>query len=253
MKRNYAIVFIYIFLISTLSVWGQTVAQRGEEILRRVDLQSNFEDRDFSAVYTIVAERPGEEQSVTQARLFRRDRNNQFVILILQPQVQRGQGYLQIDDTIWFYDPESRRFERSSLRDNIQNSDAQNNDLTQSSYNEDYRVLSITDGRLGAFDVYVMELEAKRPDVAYDRIKLWVRKDVNLVLKEENYSVNGRLLRTILLPRYVNFGDRFLPTQVLIVDEVNVGQRTQLTVANPSVDPIPDVVFTRQYLERVSN
>jgi hypothetical protein len=247
---------LYLFLagfIATAPIISQTLAEPGAQILARIDQLSNFDDRDFSAVYTIVADRPGEDQSVTQARLFRRDRTNQFVILILQPQVQRGQGYLQIDDTIWFYDPESRRFERSSLRDTIQNSDAQNNDLTQSSYSEDYRVTSITEGTLGAFQVYIMDLEAKRSDVTYARTRLWVRRDVNLVLKEENYSVNNRLLRTILIPRYVSFGDRFLPTQILIVDEVNVGQRTQLTVANPSVDPIPDVVFTRQYLERVSN
>ncbi|NCN05425.1 MAG: outer membrane lipoprotein-sorting protein [Spirochaetales bacterium] len=250
--RNLLLVFLLGFGV-IFPLVSQTSTDRGQAILTEVDRLSNFEDRDFSAVYTIVSDRPGEDQSVTQARLFRRDRNDQFVILILQPQVQRGQGYLQIDDTVWFYDPESRRFERSSLRDDIQNSDAQNNDLNRSSYTDDYTVESMTEGQLGAFPVYLMDLAANRSDVSYDRVKLWVRKDINLVLKEENYSVNGRLLRTILLPRYVAFGDRYLPTQVLIVDEVNTGQRTQLTVANPSIDAIPDVVFTRQYLERVSN
>ncbi|MCK4514490.1 MAG: outer membrane lipoprotein-sorting protein, partial [Spirochaetaceae bacterium] len=68
-----------------------------DAILRDIDDLANFSDSDFSAVYTIISERPGEEREVTQARLFRRDLNNQFLILILQPEVQRGQGYLQVD------------------------------------------------------------------------------------------------------------------------------------------------------------
>jgi hypothetical protein len=94
-------------------------------MLEEIDALTSFGDGDFSAVYTIIAERPGEEREVTQARLFRRDRSNQFLILILQPEVQRGQGYLQIDDNVWFYDPDSRRFERTTIRENIQGSDAQ--------------------------------------------------------------------------------------------------------------------------------
>ena len=256
--RTRPVVFLLLFggFFASLQLPAQSQsadADRGRAILETIDRLNNFDDRDFSAVYTIVSEKPGEETEVSQARLFRRDRNDQFVILILQPQVQRGQGYLQIDDTVWFYDPESRKFERSSLRENIQNSDAQNNDLNRSSYADDYAVASIAEGQLGAFPVYILELHAQRPDVSYDRLKLWVRRDLSLPLKEEAYSVNGRLLRTTLLPRYVSFGDRYLPTQILIVDEVNTGQRTQLTVTEPSDQAIPDMVFSRQYLERVGN
>jgi outer membrane lipoprotein-sorting protein len=224
-----------------------------DQILREVDELANFEDTDFSAIYTIISEKPGEEREVTQARLFRRDTEDQFVLLILQPEIQRGQGYLQVDENVWFYDPESRKFERSTLRDNIQNSDAQNSDLNRSSLSENYRVVDWSEGTLGSFETYIVDLEARTTDVSYDRVRVWIRTDVSILLKEENYSVNGRLMRTALYPRYTRVGEKLLPSQVLVVDNLNEGERSQLTMRDPSVEQIPDYVFSKAYLERVNN
>ena len=222
-------------------------------MLEEIDERTTFGGGDFSAVYTIISESPGEEREVTQARLFRRDANDQFLILILQPEVQRGQGYLQVDENVWFYDPESRKFERTTIRENIQGSDAQNADLDQNSFSDDYEVTNWEEGTLGSFDVWILDLEARTSDVAYDRVKLWVRKDEQIVLKQEDYSVSGRLMRTSLFPRYERVGEKLLPKQVLIVDELNEGERTQLTMSDATTRQIPDSVFSKAYLERVNN
>ncbi len=232
---------------------GFAVSADFQAMLTEIDELTTFADGDFSAVYTIIAERPGQEREVTQARLFRRDINDQFLILILQPEVQRGQGYLQIDENVWFYDPDSRRFERTTIRESIQGSDAQNADLNRNSFGTDYRVTGSREGRLGSFDVWILDLAATSSSVAYDRVRLWVRKDMPLILKQEDYSVSGRLMRTSLFPRYERIGEKLLPSQVLIVDELNEGRRTQLTMSEATTRPIPDSVFTRAYLERVSN
>ena len=242
-------------LLLALFAAGAAVAVEPDfdEILREIDELANFSETDFSAVYTIISERPGEEREVTQARLFRRDLNDQFLILILQPEVQRGQGYLQVDENVWFYDPESRKFERTTIRENIQNSDAQNADLDQSTFSTDYDVVAWEESRLGNFDVYIVDLEAKTSDVAYDKVRLWIRTDESIVLKEEDYSVNGRLMRTVLYPRYERVGGKIIPKQVLIVDELNEGERTQLTMSDATTRTIPDSVFSKAYLERVNN
>ncbi len=224
-----------------------------DAILAEIDELTTFGDGDFSAVYTIISEVPGEEREVTQARLFRRDANDQFLILILQPEVQRGQGYLQVDDNVWFYDPESRKFERTTIRENIQGSDAQNADLDQNSFSEDYDVVAWEEGRLGNFDVWILDLEATSSDVAYETVKLWVRRDVTIILKQEDYSVSGRLMRTSLYPRYERVGEKLLPKQVLIIDALNEGERTQLTMSEATTQSIPDSVFSKAYLERVNN
>jgi len=224
-----------------------------QKILTDIDNLGNFESGDFSCVYTIVSEKPGEEKSVTQARIFRRDETDQFVLLILQPQIQRGQGYLKADENVWFYDPESRKFEKSTLRENVQDSDAQNSDFNRNSLAEDYEVLNWEENTLGRFPVYILDLKAKHDDVSYDRIKIWVRQDLSIVLKEENYSVSDRLMRTALYPKYTVLGDKYLPSSALIVDELNEGERTQFSMKEATTSTIPDYVFTKAYLERVNN
>lgn len=245
--------FIAVLMVCAIAIAATAQTPDFDQMLVEIDDLATFGDGDFSAVYTIISERPGEEREVTQARLFRRDINDQFLILILQPEVQRGQGYLQVDENVWFYDPESRKFERTTIRDNIQGSDAQNADLDQSSFSNDYVVTNWDDGQLGSFDVWVLDLEATNTDVAYDRVRLWVRKDETIVLKQEDYSVNGRLMRTSVYPRYERVGEKLLPKQVLIVDELNDGERTQLTMSDATISEIPDTVFSKAYLERVSN
>lgn len=242
-----------VLLVATIGIVAAVENPDFDRILSDIDDLANFGDADFSAVYTIISERPGEEREVTQARLFRRDLNDQFLILILQPEVQRGQGYLQVDENVWFYDPESRKFERTTIRENIQNSDAQNADLDQSSFGADYDVDTWEEGTLGSFSVYLVDLTAKTSDVAYDRVRLWIRTDESIVLKEEDFSVNGRLMRTVLYPRYERVGSKVIPKQVLIIDELNEGERTQLTMSEATTSTIPDSVFSKAYLERVNN
>jgi outer membrane lipoprotein-sorting protein len=221
-------------------------------ILKKIDQMGNFEDTDFSGIATIVSEKPGEENNITQARLFRRDKEEKFVILILQPEVQKGQGYLRVDDNVWFYDPDSRKFSHSSLKENIQGSDARNSDFNVSSYSEDYEVKGYKEDRLGSYDVYVLDLVARTNEVSYPKLKLWVRKDNYLVLKIENYSLSDRLMRTSLYPTYVSVGSRYLPSKMLFIDELKKGERTQVTLKDVSVASIPDSVFTKSYLERVN-
>ncbi|MBN2050867.1 MAG: outer membrane lipoprotein-sorting protein [Spirochaetales bacterium] len=222
-------------------------------MLREIDELGSFGEEDFSCVYTIVADKPGEEQEITQARMFRRDRTDQFLILILKPEVQKGQGYLQVDENVWFYDPESRKFSHSSLKENIQNSDAKNADLDETSLAEDYDVIAWEEGTLGSFNVYILTLKALNDEVTYPKLRLWIRKDQAIVLKTEDYSLSDRLMRTSYYPKYIQVGAKLLPSQMLIVDELREGERTQITMRDATTAVLPDVVFTKAYLERVNN
>lgn len=235
-----------------LSVITSLVAQDFTKILKELDTLNNFEKTDFTAVYTIITQKPGEKDSVLQARVFRRDRENLFLILILQPEANKGQGYLKDKDNVWFYDPGSRQFTFSSLKENISNSEAKNSDLTRSTYSDSYTIEKTEEGVLGKIPVWIISLKAKTTDAVYDRLKLYVRKDRTMLLKEEAYSVSGRLMRTTLIPKYVELSGKLIPSQIIIVDELNPGEKSQITLTEQSVAPIPDSVFKKEFLERVN-
>lgn len=220
-------------------------------ILARVDELGDFENSDFSAEITVVSQTPGKDDSTIVARYFRRDSEKKFTIVILKPDIQKGQGYFSAGDDLWFYDPESGKFAYSSLKDSFQDSDAQNSDFSSSTLAEDYRVTEYSEERLGGADVWVATMDAERRTVPVARRKLWIRKDNFLVLKEEHYSATGRLMRTLAYPRYQTVSGRFVPLSILIVNNLKPGERTQITFASPSVSRLPDAVFNKEYLQQV--
>jgi outer membrane lipoprotein-sorting protein len=221
-------------------------------IFENIDSMSTFETNDFSSVMTIVSDDPEDGRKVMKVNQFRRDKDDKFLILILEPATQKGQGYLRIEDNLWFYDPESRRFSHSSLKESFQGTDAHNSDFRQRTFSEDYRVSSWNEGRLGKYDVYILDLEAVHNEVTYPYEKIWVRKDNNLILKMEDYSLNKRHMRTSFFPNYTKVGDKYMPSKMLFIDELTEGRRTQITMTDISLKDLPDSVFTKAYVERVN-
>ena len=241
------------FLVLPGSAFAQNLSNaEAEKILAQLDDLDNFPGKDYTSLFTIVSEKPGEKQSVTQVRVFRRDTKKQFTILIMLPEVNKGQGYLREDDNVWFYDPTSRKFSHSSIKENLQDTEAKNSDFTVSSLVADYGIQKISEGMIGKYPVWLLDLKARTNEVSYERTVLYVRKDKTMTLKQEDYSVNGRLMRTTLYPKYVELEGKLLPSQILIVDEINKGEKSQITMAEQSVEKLPDKIFTKAFLEQVN-
>ena len=168
---------------------------------------SDFGKQDYSAVYDIVSEKPGENPSTTQVKIFRRDDHDQIVILLQKPEKQKGQGYLKIDDNVWFYDPESGNYSHSTMKENINGSQAKNSDFKKYTFADDFDIVKTEEGRLGVFDTWILTLQAKNDEVSYQKIRLTVRKDKPLPLKEEDFSVSDRPCgRSIPSRRYIQVG-----------------------------------------------
>lgn len=244
---------------STFSQRGIT-REEGRDILRRADALVTFPGDDFSAEYTVTELRPGEGTSRTQFVLFRRDRVNSYTILIMEPAQDRGKGYLRIDQNLWLYDPVARRFTVVSASDRFQNTNARNSDFTQSTLADDYRVISQATEQLGVYRTNVYDLEATHDDVTFPRMRIWIDQN-DLVRKFEDYSLSGQHMRTTAIPEYRELEDRFVPVRIVIQDELRGrtidgrfrNERTLIEVQRESLQEVPDMVFTRTFLERAGN
>jgi len=227
-------------------------------LLEKVDTLVNYPDSDFSAEYTIVQDRPGEGQTTTVSAVFRRDSEEKYVIIILKPEISKGQGYLKMEDTLWFYDPESRRFNSTSSKERFQNSNARNSDFTRSTLASDYDVIDGERIKLGRFDCWLLHLEANNNEVSYPVMKIWISDD-GLVRKTEDYSLSGQLLRTTAVPDYHLTGNKYVPVRILFIDNlagavVNgkfIHEKTQITIARPSLKTVPSSVFSKTFLENI--
>jgi hypothetical protein len=79
-----------------------------------------------------------------------------------------------------------------------------------------------------------------------------VTKKDSLLLKSEDYSLSKRLLRISYYPSYVKIGDTYIADSLLFVDALVQGKKTKITLTEVSIDPLPDSVFTKAYIERVN-
>ena len=226
-------------------------------MLKKVDSLVSFTDTDFSAEYRIDQSSAGGGKSSTVAAIFRRDRDKKFLILILEPHNDRGKGYLKIDDNFWLYDPISRAFSFTSTKERFQNSNARNSDFTLSSFATDYAIAGTGREKLGKFDCWVLDLKAVSDTVTFAISKLWISED-NLVRKKEDYSLSGQILRTTAVPSYQQVSGHFVPTTMVILDNLQgrtvngsfVNDRTTITIAKPSLESLPDALFSKAYLEK---
>lgn len=244
---------LFIAVLTCLSTFYGFSQVDYEKIRDDIDNLQSFEGMDLSLVWTMVSQKPGEDKSVQKIQVFRRDSKDQHLYIILKPEVDKGQGYLMSDDNGWMYDPTSRKFSHFSLKENIGDSDAKNDDVDGFEYVDDYNISEAKEGKLGSIDTHIITLEAKTNEVTTPKLIIWVRKGKNIVLKQEEYSLSGRLVRTMLFPKWTTVGGRYIPSHYLILDNLKEGEKTQMTISNISNAKIPDDVFTKPYLERINN
>jgi outer membrane lipoprotein-sorting protein len=252
---NKCLSVFFLFIFVQAGIWAIT----DQELLVKVDSLVSYLDTDFSAEYTIIQDKPGQALSTTVTGIFRRDAADTYVIVVMQPLISRGQGYLKQGKTLWFYDPESRRFNTTSNADRFQNTNARNSDFTRSTLAQDYKVTTGEDVMLGRFKCRLLSLEAIVNEVTYPIMKVWISED-GLLRKSEDYSLSGQLLRTSAIPDYYQINGRFIPKQILFVDalrgaEINgkfVNEKTQIIIDKPSLKKVADSTFSKTFLETVN-
>jgi outer membrane lipoprotein-sorting protein len=209
---------------------------------------------DYSATISLVIEKPGKPKENLQYKILERTDNELMTIVQLFPEADKGVGYLRQGDNIWSYDPISPKFTHTSIKEALGDSDVKIDDVNQSPdhWRENYKVTSFEESKLGKYEVYIISLEATTKTPSYVKSKYYIRKDIPLLLKQEDFSASDRLMRTILLPKYSKVTYGYVATQLLIRDELNKGEQTQQVVSDLNFSPIPDKVFTKAYLEQLN-
>lgn len=226
-------------------------AQAGAGLLAELDRLTNF-TTDFTATYTEVTVHPGQPETVVSHTVYRRDRDGSMTIIMLAPQSKKGQGYVNIGSNFWFYDPTSRLFSHASLKESFMNTEAMNSDFFRTSWATDYAIESQEEATLGIYPVNVLGLKGTNDQVTFPFKKVWVRKDLPIVLKAEDYSLSKRLMRTVYYPEYTHIGEQYVATRMLMVDNLNVGSKTQMSLTDMSTASLPDYTFSKNYLQQVN-
>lgn len=251
MKKMITTLCLSLFLVAGLFAQVATAdVEKAYTILEASDDVLAYHG-DYSATISLLIEKPGKPKESVQYKIFERTDKKLMTLVQLFPEADKGNGFLRDDDNIWAYDPISRKFSHTSLKESLGNSDIKLDDVEQdeNSWRINYDIKGFENGTLGKQEVYIITAVAKTSEPSYAKTKFYVRKDMNLILKYEDFSGSDRLMRTTLLPKYAKVPSGYVPTQVIVRDELNPGENTTQIISDLTFDTLPDRIFTKAYLE----
>jgi len=171
------------------------------------------------------------------------------------PPREKGTKMLKVGDKLWIYEPASDRTVQISgnmLKQSVMGSDLSYEDFMEEAKLEESYTATVTgDSKYDGREVWVLDLTAKKKNLAYHKLKLYVDKERYVVLYQYMYAKSGKLLKTIRAGNVSRVGTRWYPRYILFKDELKDGKGTEYFVDSIAFDlSIPAVTFTKAMLKK---
>ena len=214
---------------------------------------------DYKAKTFIEQKQKGKENLVYEAVIYRRDNSNQFSLLFSKPKSEAGKGYLRLDKNLFLYDPTVGRWERRTEREGIGGTNSRRSDFDESRLAQEFTPKYVGEERLGKFSVHHLELRSKKGvDVPYPVMHLWIDTETSNVLKQRDYALSGKLMRTSYFPKWNKVfseskkSDVYFPREIRIFDEIEKGTNTTIVFLKLDFKKLPKNIFTKAWIESKS-
>lgn len=211
----------------------------------------------FEATMVLTTREGGEVASRMELEAAYRHETGSYMEVI-SPARSRGLRFLQIEETLWMYNPRAGggRAIRLSPRSSFQGSAFSNRDLSDPEFADDYDVRidgseEIEHPELGTVACWILEATATDESLAYARIRMWVTKDTQIFVRADYYAKSGLLFKSSSLRGIAELAGARRPTVIEMQsrqqsDLVSTMEITDMRVA----DDLPDRLFTQRYLTR---
>jgi outer membrane lipoprotein-sorting protein len=184
------------------------------DVLKKYD--ATMSPRTFDALITMVAHRQDDTTRTYKFRALKLG-DDKMRLWFYEPASAKGQEMLRVGDNMWVYMPNLKRALRLASRESFQGGDFNNGDALRVNYVADY---TPTFADSGDPALYLLDLQAKVQDAAYDRIKLWIRKSDLQPAKAEYYAQSGKLLRSMDFSDVKDFHGLSRPSHLVMKNEL---------------------------------
>ena len=260
MMASWALVSGQIILTAALSASPSTdtsMPQDKVDALVRQVTDKEYYPGDFKAVSYIKETEKGRDARVYQIEVYRRAEDEKILLLFTKPKQDAGKGYLRIDKNIWFYDPGTGKWDRRTEREQLGGSGARERDFEGIKWLDGYVASFDGNDTLGEYRIQKIRLKARAAgETAYPLIVLWIEQSKRNVLKREEYSASGKLLRSVYFPRWEERKTSdaakpvvWLATEMRIYDELEKGRNTIVQVKEAAFAPLEPAIFSKAWVE----
>jgi len=242
------LIVIPLLILLAGSAAAQTLS--GEEILQQVDRNMVVEQA-ISVSTMIIHGRSGTRTITSKA--WAKGEDKAFVEYLSPPR-EKGKKMLRIGDKLWNYSPEPNdriiTISGHLLRQSVMGSDLSYEDMVENDKMTEMYEARVTGSEdFNGRSCFVLELTAKKKDVAYYSRKVWVDTERWLPLKEERFAKSGRLLKTMEINEVFKVGNRWYPKKMTFKDMLSKGKGTEYIIESIDFNVmIPDYMLTKAAL-----
>jgi outer membrane lipoprotein-sorting protein len=240
---------IALLLILPAGLFSQTTS--AEEIIKRVD-ENAIADTKIIVSKMIIHGRRGER--TVEAKSWQRNIVDSFTEYLAPPR-DKGTKMLKLGEQLWTYSPDTDRIILISghmLRQSVMGSDLSYEDMM-----EDPLLQNMYEAEIAGNDTvinrsaWILELKAKKKEIAYNTRKIWVDKERFVILKENLYAKSGTMLKQIDIREMMQVQGRWIPKNALYKDVLKEGAGTEMIVGSIKFnEDIPDYIFSKASLRK---
>ncbi len=217
----------------------------GAQLLQKVD--RNLEPESYEAYRKLIDIQPDGSKREYVLYTLKKGRDK-VEALFLSPPSDKGRVTLRLGDNMWLYMPEVGRPIRITSLQSVTGSVFNNADILRVDYTEEYGVEAAAEEK----DAFVLSLKAKTGDVAYDRLRMRVDKQLLLPVTIEAYAASGLLIKTLHFRDVKDFGGGIRRPATIETDSpLQKGYKSIMLWSGIKKANLPDEIFTLNYLPRV--
>lgn len=167
-----------------------------------------------------------------------------------EPATEKGKKMLRIDQNMWMYFPSNQKAIRVSSKDKVMGGDFSFTDIVRVDLVNDYHSTLLGDKTINGIDCYQLELRAKDPSVAYDKVIYFVNKSTYNPVYAEYYTISGKMLKTMTMSEPKMMGGILRPSLMTVDNAVTKGNKTIIEILSLEPKEFSDSMFTLEYLKR---
>jgi outer membrane lipoprotein-sorting protein len=223
--------------------------QSARELLLRTD-RIRFPEEDFQVDIVITTTAPDSEPEERSYRILSKG-NSRTLVQTTAPAIDRNQILLMRDNDLWAFLPNLSQPIRLPLSQRLTGQVA-NGDLARANFVGDYEPTILRKEALGGQSYYVLQLDAIDRWMTYRKVLYWVNEKNGRPHKAEFYAVSGRLLKTAHYRDFEELGNAIRPTRLIIEDALRKGNRSELEYSDMVLRDLPEKIFTKDYLKKLS-
>ncbi len=232
--------------IILLLLTGTSLAMDGNELLRQVD--AKMQPQSYEMYRKLINIEPdGKKKEFVLYTV--KTGQDKMVALFISPASEKGRATLRLGDNMWLYIPNIGKPLRITSLQSVIGGIFNNSDILRLDYHVEYNVEAFTEQET----TFQLDLKAKSPSVAYDRLKMEVDKTTLLPTNIDCYAVSGMLIKSLHYSKTQDFGDGLVRPSVLETDSpLHKGYRSLMLFAKLKKKEFADEVFSLNYLPKIN-